>query len=105
MIKRRPKVLRINCEGILPQDVLAKDLVLAMIAEFGSEAGANMALEFSEAISQLSIEGRLTMCNLSIEMGARIGLVAPDDATIEFLANKPFAPSGKLWDEAIKSTG
>ena len=103
LIKRRPKVFRINCEGILPKGVLAKDLILAMIAEFGSEAGANMALEFSgEAISQLSIEGRLTMCNLSIEMGARIGLVAPDDATIEFLANKPFAPSGKLLDEAIK---
>ena len=103
LVQRRPRVFRIKCEGSMAEKVSAKDLILAMIGRFGSGAGTDLALEFhGGAITRLSVEERLTLCNLSIEMGARIGLVAPDDTTIEYLADKPFSPRGVHWDKAVR---
>ncbi len=102
LVQLRPSVLRIDCTGRLPHGVVAKDLILALIGKFGADAGTGYAIEYcGEAVSILSIEARLTLCNLSIEMGARIGQVAPDDTTYEYLSHRPYAPIGQDWDDAI----
>ena len=102
LVQLRPSVLRIDCTGRLPHGVVAKDLILALIGKFGADAGTGYAVEYcGEAVSILSIEARLTLCNLSIEMGARIGQVAPDDTTYEYLSHRPYAPIGQDWDDAI----
>ena len=102
LVQRRPSVFRIECVGSFAPGVFAKDLVLALIGRYGVDAGTGHAIEYcGEAVSTLSIEGRLTLCNLSIEMGARIGQVEPDDVTFEYLCGKRFAPSGAAWDAAL----
>ena len=86
----------------LPAGVTAKDLVLAMIAQIGVGAGAGRVAEYrGEAIRALSMEGRMTVCNMSIEAGFRAGMVAPDEVTIEYLEGRPHAPGGAAWDEAV----
>jgi len=86
----------------LPSGVTAKDIILAIIGEIGTAGGTGYALEYAgEAIRSLSMEGRMTVCNMSVEGGAKAGFVAPDDKAYEFLKDKPKAPKGKAWDEAM----
>ncbi len=99
---RRPKTMRVNFLGSPPHGVYAKDLVLALIGKFGASGGLGYAVEFAgPAIRNLSMQGRLTMCNMAIEFGARTGMVAPDDVTYEFLHGRPFAPKDEMWDKAL----
>ena len=101
--QKRPRQMRIDVSGRLGAGITAKDLILAIIAKIGTGAGAGHAFEYSgEAIRALGIEGRLTLCNMSIEAGARCGIVAPDDATFTYLAGKPLAPQGEAWDRALQ---
>lgn len=102
IVEARPKRLRFTIEGALAPDVDAKDLVLALIGRFGAAAGSGHAIEYAgPAVRALSVEARMTLCNLSIEMGAKIGLVAPDDAVFEWVAGRPFAPDGDALERAI----
>lgn len=100
--QRRPKTFRIRFEGARGPGVTAKDMILHAIGRFGAAAGTGFALEYAgSAVRALSVEERLTLCNLSIEMGAKTGMVAPDDAVFHFLAGRDFAPKGALWDAAL----
>lgn len=104
LIQRRPRAMRVNFEGTLPFGVTAKDLILALIGHIGAAGGTGYAVEYAgNAIRTMPIEGRLTICNLSIELGAKIGMVAPDDKTIEYLHSRPYAPHGKMWEQAIEA--
>ena len=99
---KKPKRMRVRVEGRLGVHVGAKDVALRIIAEIGVAGGRGFAIEFAgEAVRGLSIEGRLTLCNLTIEMGARSGFVAPDEATFAWLAGRPFAPAGAELDAAL----
>jgi 3-isopropylmalate/(R)-2-methylmalate dehydratase large subunit len=100
--QKKPNTLRINVEGAIPAAVTAKDIVLAIIAKIGTAGGTGHAIEFAgTAIRALSIEGRLTVCNMAIEAGARAGMIAPDDKTYAYLAGREFAPKGAHWDQAL----
>ena len=100
--QRRPKRMRVRFDGLPGQGVTPKDLVLHLIGRIGASAGSGHAVEYAgEAVRAMGIEGRMTVCNLSIEMGAKIGMVAPDDATFEYVAGRRFAPSGALFDRAV----
>src|SRR5580765_1478439 len=102
LIQRRPKTMRVKFEGKLPLGVTAKDLILALIGHVGAAGGTGYAVEYAgSAIRELPVEGRLTICNLSIELGAKIGMVAPDEKTFEYLRGRPYAPKGAQWDEAL----
>jgi len=102
LIQRRPKTMRVRFEGKLPLGVTAKDLILALIGHVGAAGGTGYAVEYAgSAIRALPIEGRLTICNLSIELGAKIGMVAPDEKTFEFLRGRLYAPQGEMWDSAV----
>ena len=97
----RPKTMRVNFEGRLGAGVYAKDMILALIGNTGAQGGIGYATEFAgSAIRALPIEGRLTVCNMSIEFSCKYGFVPPDDATIEFLAGLEFSPKGAAWDAA-----
>ncbi|MEL5849110.1 MAG: 3-isopropylmalate dehydratase large subunit [Candidatus Igneacidithiobacillus chanchocoensis] len=99
---RKSKNMRIWVEGRLPIGVSAKDLVLAIIGEIGTAGGTGHAIEFAgPAIEALSIEGRMTLCNMAIEAGARSGMVAPDAQTFAYLQGRPYAPQGALWERAV----
>jgi len=102
LVTRKMKNLRINVEGPLGRGVTAKDIVLAIIGRIGTAGGTGYALEFAgSAIRSLSMEGRMTVCNMAIEAGARAGMVAVDEVTIEYLRGRKFAPSGALWEQAL----
>ena len=102
----RPKMMAVNVEGDLPAGVTAKDIVLAVIAEIGTGGGQGHIIEYAgSAIRALSMEGRMTVCNMSIEAGARAGLIAPDETTYAYLKGRPHAPKGELWDEAVLAWG
>jgi 3-isopropylmalate/(R)-2-methylmalate dehydratase large subunit len=102
LLQRRPKSLRVAVDGALPDGVGAKDIILAVIARIGVGGGTGHVIEYTgSAIRRLSMEQRMTLCNMSIEAGARAGLVAPDETTFEYLAGRPFAPAGRAWDRAI----
>jgi 3-isopropylmalate/(R)-2-methylmalate dehydratase large subunit len=95
--------MAINVEGALPAGVTAKDLILAIIAQIGTGGGQGYIVEYrGDAIRALSMEGRLTVCNMSIEAGARAGLIAPDEVTFDYLRGRPSAPAGEDWDAAIE---
>ena len=101
LILKRPKNMRIAVDGALPFGVTAKDLVLAIIGEIGAAGGVGHVIEYAgEAIAGLTMEGRMTVCNMSIEAGARAGLIAPDSTTLEYLKGRPFAPKGGAWEQA-----
>jgi 3-isopropylmalate/(R)-2-methylmalate dehydratase large subunit len=90
-------------DGKLPANVTAKDIILAIIGEIGTAGGTGYALEYAgEAIRGLSMEGRMTVCNMSVEAGAKAGFVAPDEKAYEFLKGRPKAPKGKVWDDAVR---
>ena len=96
--------LRVNVRGRLAPGVLAKDVILAVIAKIGAAGGNGLAIEYAgSAIRALPMAGRMTVCNMSIEAGARCGMIAPDDTTFEFLAGRPLAPKGAQWDQALRS--
>lgn len=102
LILKKSKNLRVRVEGELPFGVTAKDIILALIAQIGTSGGTGYVIEFTgSAIKSLSMEGRMTLCNMSIEAGARSGLIAPDQVTFDYLHGKPYAPSGALWDKAV----
>ncbi len=98
----RPKTMAINVEGTLKPGVTSKDIILAIIAQIGTGGGQGYVLEYrGEAIRNLSMEGRMTVCNMSIEAGARAGLIAPDETTFNYVKGKPHAPQGAEWDAAL----
>ena len=104
LIQRRPRTMRVNFEGRLPLGVTAKDMILALIGQIGAAGGTGYAVEYAgSAIRELPIEGRLTICNLSIELGAKMGMVAPDEKTFEFLRPRPYAPQGDMWEHAVSA--
>ena len=98
----RPKWMSVTVEGDLAPGVTAKDIVLAIIGEIGTGGGIGHVIEYrGSAIRSLSMEGRMTVCNMSIEAGAKAGLIAPDDTTFEYLAGRDHAPAGELWEAAV----
>ena len=102
--QRRPKRMRITVDGKAAPGIGAKDIVLAIIAKIGADGATSHAIEFAgSAIRALSIEGRLTLCNMSIEAGARCGMVAPDQVTFEYVKGRPFAPKGTAFDQAVEA--
>ena len=102
LLQNKPKTMAIKVEGKLADGVVAKDIILAIIAKIGVGGGTGHVVEYmGSAIRSLSMEGRMTVCNMSIEGGARAGMVAPDDATFDYIAGKPQAPKGSAWDEAV----
>ncbi|WP_420995591.1 3-isopropylmalate dehydratase large subunit [Cupriavidus sp. 30B13] len=101
--QQKPRRMRIRCEGALAAGVTAKDLALHIIGKLGAAAGVGHAIEFAgPAIGALDVEGRLTLCNLSVELGARFGMVAPDERTIEWLRGRPYAPAGAQFEAAAR---
>ena len=103
LIQKPAKNMLINVEGELQPGVSAKDLVLAIIGKIGTAGGTGHVIEYSgEAIRKLSMEGRMTVCNMSIEAGARAGMIAPDEITFQYLYEKPMSPKGKDWDLALE---
>ena len=103
LIQKPAKNMLINVEGELQSGVSPKDLVLAIIGEIGTAGGTGHVIEYSgKAIEKLSMEGRMTVCNMSIEAGARAGMIAPDKVTFDYLRDKPMSPKGKDWDLALK---
>ena len=101
LIQRKMKNLRVRVEGVLTKGVTAKDMALAIIGEIGTAGGTGYAIEFAgSAVRALSMEGRMTLCNMSIEAGARMGMVAVDDTTLEYVKGRTYAPKGELWDKA-----
>ncbi|BAN27690.1 3-isopropylmalate dehydratase large subunit [Caballeronia insecticola] len=100
--QKRPKTMRVLFDGRVREGVSAKDMILYVIGKIGAAGGTGYAVEYAgEAIEALSMEGRLTLCNLSIELGAKFGLVAPDETTFAYLRGKPYAPQGELFDRAV----
>ena len=98
----RPGTMAVNVEGEIPAGVTAKDIVLAIIGQIGTGGGIGHIIEYrGSAIRALSMEGRMTVCNMSIEAGAKAGLIAPDEVTFSYLEGRPHAPQGKDWDEAV----
>jgi len=102
LVTSKMRNMRVSVEGTLPRGVTAKDIVLAIIGRIGIAGGNGHAIEFTgSAIRALSMEGRMTVCNMAIEAGARAGMIAADDTTIEYLKGRPFAPTGPDWDAAV----
>jgi len=102
LIQRKSKNMLVKVEGHVNPGITAKDIVLAIIGKIGTAGGTGYAIEFAgEAIQDLSMEGRMTVCNMTIEAGARAGMIAVDDTTINYLKDRPFAPKGENWDKAI----
>ena len=102
LLKRKPKTCEVRVDGQLQPGVTSKDIILALIAKIGVGGGTGHIFEYSgSAIRVLEMEPRMTLCNMSIEAGARAGMVAPDDTTFEYLAGRPFAPQGARWETAL----
>jgi len=102
LLQRKPQTCLVRIDGTLQEGVTSKDIILALIAQNGVEGGTGHVFEYAgSAIRALSMEARMTVCNMSIEGGARAGMVAPDDTTLEYLAGRPAAPRGEAWDRAV----
>jgi 3-isopropylmalate/(R)-2-methylmalate dehydratase large subunit len=102
LLQRKPKSFAVNVEGQLPRGVSAKDLILGIIGKIGVSGGTGFVLEYrGSTIRSLSMEERMTVCNMSIEAGARAGMMAPDEVTFEYLRGRPRVPKGKAWDAAV----
>jgi 3-isopropylmalate/(R)-2-methylmalate dehydratase large subunit len=101
LVMKKSKNMRVTIDGPVGQGVTAKDIVLAIIGEIGTAGGTGYTIEFAgQGIMDLSVEGRMTVCNMAIEAGARAGIVAVDDKTISYFKGRPFAPQGETWDQA-----
>ena len=104
LVQRKSKTMLVRVDGQLGAGVTAKDIILAVIGKIGTAGGTGYTIEFAgAAIQALTMEGRMTLCNMAIEAGARAGIVAVDDTTINYLKGRPMAPAGKLWDKATES--
>jgi 3-isopropylmalate/(R)-2-methylmalate dehydratase large subunit len=104
LVQAKPKTMEVRVEGALPNRVTAKDMILGIIGRIGTDGGIGHVIEYTgEAIRALSMEGRMTVCNMSIEAGARVGMVAPDDTTFDYVQCRPFAPKGEEWDAAVEA--
>src|SRR5438132_1443582 len=104
LVQRRPKTMRVDFDGAMAVGVTPKDLILRLIGEIGAAGGTGYAVEYAgSAIRALGVEGRLTICNLSIELGAKMGLVAPDETTYAYTRGRQFAPKAPMWDRAIEA--
>ncbi|MBA5870808.1 MAG: 3-isopropylmalate dehydratase large subunit [Nitrospira sp. CR2.1] len=102
LVQKRPKTMEVRVDGQLSPRCSAKDVILAIIGKIGTAGGTGYVIEYTgSAIRALSMEGRMTLCNMSIEGGARAGMVAPDDTTFTYLKGRPMAPTGALWDQAV----
>jgi 3-isopropylmalate/(R)-2-methylmalate dehydratase large subunit len=102
LLMKKSKVMQVLVEGALGRGVTAKDVALAVIGKIGTAGGTGFSIEFAgNTIRSLSMEGRMTLCNMAIEAGARAGMVAVDETTINYLKDRPFAPKGELWDKAV----
>lgn len=102
LYQRPAKNMRVTVKGALPVGITAKDLILAIIGRLGTAGGTGHVIEYAgEAIQSLSMEGRMTICNMSIEAGARAGLIAPDETTFEYLKGRVFSPKGAAWEQAV----
>jgi 3-isopropylmalate/(R)-2-methylmalate dehydratase large subunit len=103
IVQQKPKTMRVRFESALPRGVTAKDMILALIGRIGTAGGAGYAVEYAgAAIRALDLEGRMTVCNLSIELGAKIGMVAPDEKTYAYVKGRRHAPAGALWESALE---
>ena len=103
IVQQKPKSMRVRFEGALARGVGAKDMILALIGRIGTAGGVGYAVEYAgAAIRALEVEGRMTVCNLSIELGAKIGMVAPDERTYAYLEGRRYAPRNGLWREALR---
>ena len=103
LLQKPAKSMRITVDGKLGKGVYAKDMILAIIGKIGTAGGTGYVVEYAgEAVRALSMEGRMTMCNMSIEGGARAGMVAPDETTFKYIKGRPMAPKEELWDKAVK---
>jgi 3-isopropylmalate/(R)-2-methylmalate dehydratase large subunit len=103
LIQRKSRNMRVVIDGRLPSNVAAKDIILAVIGEIGAAGGIGHALEFSgEAVRSLSMEGRMTVCNMSVEAGARTAIMTPDEKTFEYLQGRPKSPKGEIWEDAVR---
>jgi 3-isopropylmalate/(R)-2-methylmalate dehydratase large subunit len=103
LLQNKPKTMRINIDGELGKGVVSKDIVLYIISQIGTGGATGYFVEFAgSAISNLSMEARMTICNMSIEMGARGGMIAPDETTFEYIKGREFAPKGAEWDKAVE---
>ena len=101
LIQQKAKNMRVRVDGALPEGVTAKDIILAIIGEIGTAGGTGHVIEYAgEAIEALSMEGRMTVCNMSIEGGARAGLIAPDEKTFDYIKGRPRAPKGGAFEMA-----
>ena len=104
LVQKRPQTMEIRVDGVLSPHCSPKDMILAIIGKIGTAGGTGYVIEYTgTAVRELSMEGRMTLCNMSIEGGARAGLVAPDDSTISYLEGRPMAPSGSLFDQAAQA--
>lgn len=102
LLQKRPKTMNIRVEGTLAPGVTAKDLALAIIGKLGTDVGTGHVIEFSgPTVRNLSMEGRMTLCNMAIEAGARAGMVAPDETTFQYIKGRPYAPKGELFEQAV----
>jgi 3-isopropylmalate/(R)-2-methylmalate dehydratase large subunit len=102
LLQKKMKNMRISIEGVLSAGVTAKDIVLAVIGELGTAGGTGYAMEFAgSAIRDLSMDGRMTICNMAIEAGARVGMVAVDQTTLDYVKGRPYSPKGEQWDMAV----
>ena len=103
LLQRKPKTLSVDIDGQLPLGVSAKDVILKIIGEIGVGGGTGHVIEYrGSTIDALSMDARMTICNMSIEAGARAGMIAPDATTFEYLQDKPMAPQGEHWDAALQ---
>src|SRR5207237_4469280 len=101
LVQKKAKTMLVRCEGALPPGVTPKDLVLAVIGKIGTAGGTGYAIEFGgSTIRALSMEGRMTVCNMAIEAGARAGMGAVDEKTIDYLRGRPYAPKGEMFEKA-----
>ena len=102
LIQKKSRNMRVLVEGKVNNGITAKDIVLAIIGEIGTAGGTGYTIEFAgQAISELSIEGRMTVCNMAIEAGARAGMIGVDETTIDYVKGRPFSPTGEVWDKAV----
>jgi 3-isopropylmalate/(R)-2-methylmalate dehydratase large subunit len=102
LIQKKSRNMRVLVEGQVNKGITAKDIVLAIIGEIGTAGGTGYTIEFAgQAISELSMEGRMTVCNMAIEAGARAGMIGVDETTIDYVKGRPFSPTGEVWDKAV----